>query len=390
MKNQAYSHGMTPDLTHDEAAREHAVRAMRFHLYSQVSQGTRGYFTNVVAPEFEKANGRALKDRQEVRKVMEERPYVQLHLSLQRSVQEVMWNTVVENIERQLPELNARAKNYGQGLGSLTLDEKLEIPRYVANVDIHCMPGGYGYDAGMPDSVAAGAIYDRGISMYQRGAEGNLGLSVLAYLQRNFPNLKPTQILDLGCTVGMSTQRYCEAFPDAEIHAIDVAAPCLRYGHARAESLGKRIHFSQQNAEHTNFGDNTFDVVFSTILAHETSTTAWQNILTESHRVLKPGGVMVHADLPQFADIDVYSQFLFGNETRYNNEPFWSTFRAMDLKAAMEAAGFAPDQCFVDLAPMADRETGFTNTKVTAAARTRGGSSAPGFGWGVQVGIKSS
>jgi hypothetical protein len=99
---------------------------------------------------------------------------------------------------------------------------------------------------------------------------------------------------------------------------------------------------------------------------------------------------MVHADLPQFADIDVYSQFLFGNETRYNNEPFWSTFRAMDLKAAMEKAGFAPDQCFIDLAKMADRESGFTNTKVTTAARSKDGKAAPGFGWGVQVGIKAA
>ena len=388
MQNQAYTHGMTPDQTHDEIAREDAVRAMRFHLYAQVSQGTRGYFTNNVAPEFEKSNGRPLNDRQEIRKVMEAQPYVQLHLSLQRSVQEVMWNTVIENIERQLPELNKRAASCARGLGSLTLDENIKLPRYVANVDIHCMPGGYGYDAGETDSVAAGAIYDRGISMYQRGNEGSLGQSIIDYIKNNFPNLKPTKILDLGCTVGMSTLRYCEGFPDAETYAIDVAAPCLRYAHARAESLGHKVHFSQQNAEHTNFNDNTFDVVISTILAHETSATAWQNILAESNRLLKPGGIMVHADLPQFADIDVYSQFLFGNETKYNNEPFWSTFRAMDLKTAMEAAGFTPDQCFIDLAPMAGREAGFTNTKVAPGARIRNANAPPGFGWGVQVGIK--
>lgn len=388
MQNQAYVHGMTPEKTHDEAAREEAVRAMRFHLYSQVSQGTRGYFTNTIAPEFEKANGRALTDRQEVRKVMQAQPYVQLHLSLQRSVQEVMWNTVVENIERQLPDLNARAATFERGLGTLTLDDSLIMPRYVANVDIHCMPGGYGYDGGESGSVAAGAIYDRGISMYQRGTEGNLGQSIAAYLKANFPNLKPKKVIDLGCTVGMSTLRYCDEFPDAEVYAIDVAAPCLRYGHARAESLGKKVHFSQQNAERTNFADNTFDLVVSTILAHETSTTAWQNILSESYRILKPGGVMVHADLPQFADIDVYSQFLFGNETRFNNEPFWSTFRAMDLKSAMRTAGFADSQCFIDLAPMAGRESGFTNTKVTTPSRNGKPNAAPRFGWGVQVGIK--
>lgn len=396
--DQAYLHGMTPEQTHDEVARENAVRAMRFHVYAQVSAGTRGYFTNVVAPEFEKSHGRPLKERNEVRKVLQDKTYVQAHLSLQRSVQEVMWNTVVENIERQLPELNERAKACDRGLGSLTLDPTLELPRYVAHVDIHCMPGGYGYDGDGNGGVAAGAIYDRAISMYQRGAEGNLGLSVIAYLQKNHLNFKPLKILDMGCTVGMSTLRYCEAFPDAEVHAIDVGAPVLRYAHARAESRGARVHFSQQNAEHTNFEDGSFDLVVSTILAHETSTSAWQNILTECHRLLKPGGIMVHADLPQFADIDVYSQFLFGNETRYNNEPFWSTFRAMDLKAAMEKAGFAPDKCFLDLADMTDRDPGFRNTKISSEARTKPDATpkaeapkaaAPrGFGWGVQVGLK--
>ncbi|MDX2221202.1 MAG: class I SAM-dependent methyltransferase [Rhodospirillaceae bacterium] len=387
MSNRPFQHGMTPHLNHDEAAREHAVRALRFHLYSQVSQGTRAYFGNVVAPEFAKANGRALQDRAEVRQVMEDKTYVKFHLSLQRSVQEVMWNTVVENVERQLPELNERAKTCDRGLGTLTLDANLEIPRYVANVDIHCMPGGYGYEADLADSVAAGAIYDRGISMYQRDGEGFLGTSVAAYLRKNFPTLSPARILDMGCTVGLSTLRYCEAFPSAEVHAIDVAAPCLRYGHARAESLGQRVHFSQRNAECTGFADNSFDLVVSTILAHETSTQAWKNILKECHRVLKPGGVMVHADLPQFADIDVYSQFLFGNETKYNNEPFWSTFRAMDLKAAMREAGFADDKCFLDIAEHAS-PGGFRNTKVVDSARTKSGKSPTGFGWGVQVGIK--
>ena len=88
---RGYVHGMTPKQTHDEVARENAVRAMRFHIYAQVSQGTRGYFTNVVAPEFEKTQGRPLTDRHEVRKVLEERDYVQLHsiLATQRARSDV-------------------------------------------------------------------------------------------------------------------------------------------------------------------------------------------------------------------------------------------------------------------------------------------------------------
>jgi len=387
MKNGTQTHAMTPEHTLDERAREDAVRALRFHVYAQVSAGTRAYFTNVVAPEFAKSANRPLADRDEVRAAMEEKPYVKFHLAFQRSLQEVMWNTTVEAVERQLPELISKAKTADKKIGSLTLDEKLDAPRYVTAVDIHCMPGGYCTETAA-DDVAAGAIYDRGISMYQPGGEGMIGRSVLAYVQQNFPALNPKKILDMGCTVGHSIQPYCDAYPDAEIHAIDVAAPCLRYAHGRAESLGKAIHFSQQNAEHTNFADGTFDLVVSHILAHETSTSAWANIIKESHRILKPGGVMVHADLPQFADIDAYSQFLFGNETKYNNEPFWSTFRTLDLPAMMLEAGFAPTNFKVDLADNVFQD-GFKNTRLAPPKPGEALKAPPrGFGWGVQVAVK--
>ena len=96
-----------------------------------------------------------------------------------------MWNTVVENIERQLPELNQRAKDCDKGLGSLTLDPDIRAAALCLGCrhSLHARRG-YGYEGDLADSVAAGAVYDRAISMYQRGAEGNLGLSVIAYIQK--------------------------------------------------------------------------------------------------------------------------------------------------------------------------------------------------------------
>ena len=59
------------------------------------------------------------------------------------------------------------------------------------------------------------------------------------------------------------------SYPNAEVHAIDIGAPLLRYAHARAEALGKKVHFSQQNAEHTHFPDGSFDLIVSHIFPHE-------------------------------------------------------------------------------------------------------------------------
>ncbi len=71
-----------------------------------------------------------------------------------------------------------------------------------------------------------------------------------------------------------------------------------RDAHARAESLGKKFHFSQQNGEFTDFVDNFFDVALTMILLHELSTKAIRNIIREMHRVLRPGGLMINLEQP--------------------------------------------------------------------------------------------
>ena len=74
----------------------------------------------------------------------------------------------------------------------------------------------------------------------------------MALYYMDHPDVK-RRILDMGAAIGNSTLVYCDAFPDAEIHAIDIGAPLLRYGYARATALGRSVHFSQQNAERTDF-----------------------------------------------------------------------------------------------------------------------------------------
>ena len=51
---------------------------------------------------------------------------------------------------------------------------------------------------------------------------------------------------------------------------------------------------------------------------------------------------MIHAELPQLNEIDPYRQFIYTNETYYNNEPFWTKFRTLDLEKIAITAGFKP------------------------------------------------
>ncbi len=167
------------------------------------------------------------------------------------------------------------------------------------------------------------------------------GVTLVNYFKTAYPKLKPLRILDLGCTTGNTTLPFAEAYPDAEVHGVDVGAPCLRYAHARANALGKTIHWSQQNAESLDFPDNHFDIVVSTLLFHETSRNATLNIFKEIARVLKPGGVTAHFDGFKARSYEPIIEFLGLWEVDNNNEKFLLTLKGMDVIGINAANGLA-------------------------------------------------
>lgn len=338
-----FQHSMLPQTTHDELARQNFVHSLNFYLSSQVAPGNKAIYEKRARPQFEQENHCPPQDRHEVRRLMEHQPYYRMWSALKRTSQEMLWDAVNTSVERQLPILVEQAKDKESPRGSLTLDPELEIPPYQTAVDIHCMPGGY-HSEWVEGDITAGATYDRGVYIYALGRLGplndDLGQSLIQYLQKSHADFRPAKILDIGCSVGHSTLPYVDAYPEAEISAIDVAAPMLRYAHARAESLNKRVHFSQQAAEHTNFEAGSFDLIVSHILLHEVPSSAIRGIVQECHRLLAPGGMMLHLDAPQYHTMDPYSACMFDWETINNNEPFWGAMREMDLVSLANEVGF--------------------------------------------------
>ena len=346
-------HPMLPQPSHDELARQMFVKSFRGHLSAAVAPGSRRVYEQIVLPRFEQANGRPPKDQYEVRKEMEQQPYYQFWSAMQRSSQELMWDSVIDTVERTLPALQetAAALDRGNPHGSLTLDETLTIPTYHTGVDIHLQPGAY-HSEFTKDDLSAGAIYDRGVYIYLGGATGPhndlLGRILVNFFGEHFADRKVNRILDMGCAIGNSTLPWAAHFPDAEIHGIDVGAPVLRYGHARAEAKGVGVHFSQQNAERTNFDDESFDLIVSHIMLHETSHKALPRIFAECARLLRPGGLMLHLEIPR--GNQPFESFMMDWEAYNNNEPFSRQFRETDVTAIVAQAGFANAR--IDLAPI--------------------------------------
>jgi ubiquinone/menaquinone biosynthesis C-methylase UbiE len=396
---QQSDHPVLPRTTHDERSRQEFSKSLKNCIQQKILPGLKTVYEQRAAKNFEKREGRAPAHRRDIRKAMERDLYFQHYNCINRVAQELIWESVTTSIERQLPELidTARALS-ATSKGTLTIDPDFKPPRYATALDIHCMPGGYA-DEFTQDDVAVGALYDRGVYLYAMGFIGpyndDMGRSVCNYLQRNLQGFEPTRILDMGCSVGHSTVPYKERFPNAEVYGLDIGAPLVRYAHARAKGLGHDVNFLVGNAEQTDFEDESFDLIVSHILLHETSGKAMPRIFKECYRLLKPGGVMIHADLPPFTKMDTFSQFILDLETYYNNEPFWGAMREADQVELAEKAGFQREDVAFDTAPMAIMELAAAAQagNVEAALNTdskefKSGEFAPGGGWEVLIGHK--
>ena len=343
-------HAVFPQSAHDDTARFDFLANLNGYLSTRLSPKVRESYEKRVKPAFEQREGRAPENRHEVRKAMAADPVYQTWSALRRNTMEMRQQAGRGMVLRQLGPLIDKVRQINDSSPGLQLDPSVQVPRYVSAVDIHCMPGGYHTEL-VPGDVLAPANYDSGIfattgGMLGRWNDGG-GQALAQWLKKEHPQFKPRRILDLGCTVGHNAVPLAQAFPDAEVIAIDVAAPMLRYAHARARSLGvENINFRQANAEALDYPDGHFDLISTAMFWHESSSKAMPRKLKEIHRLLADGGLTAHLEQPQYTGMDVYEQFVRDWDTYNNNEPFWGVMHEYDLRKMMADAGFDPAKYF--------------------------------------------
>lgn len=342
--------------THDEYVRTRFVATLHNHAMMNLRFRVRDSYEKAVKPEFEKEHGREPETGHEISKAIETNTFYRTYSSVRYNAQEMLSLSKQEAVERDLPEMIDLAKDVADknpAGGSLRTDPDLEMPKYISALDVHLIPGGY-HSEFTEDDVAQGVllgIRHNGPAINPAREFGFVGYSVSTWLKHAYPDFKPANVLDMGTQWGSNLTAYAKEFPGIELYGIDIAAPSLRYGHAKVEQQGVKIHLSQQNAENVDFEDESFDLVVSSFFFHEIAVPATKRILKEAHRVLKPGGIMVNVELPPHKSCEPFLNFMFDWDTHHNNEPNYRNFRSQDPTQLMTGAGFPEAETFETTIP---------------------------------------
>lgn len=326
----------------------HCMLEMRFN-------GLQETYDEIARPAFIEKHNREPKDGVEIARAMKDTNYFKFYSAIRYNSQELAPLIRQSFVKKVLPELIEefkRIRDLNPTGGTLRLDPDLEMPKYYTSVDVHLVPGNFHVERN-EDDVFQGVVQGRGLSSTggkNRAVKirnfAGVGDSISYYLKQRFPDFKPKSVLDMGTQGGMNLLGYIRQFPGIEAHGIDLAAPNLRYGFAKAEYEGIPMHFSQQNAEDTDFEDGKFDLIVSSFFLHEIPVPITRNVLKEALRLLSPGGILCFMELPAHKLCDPMLNFQYDWDAKNNNEPFFSAFRAQDPAELLTTAGFPADTVF--------------------------------------------
>ncbi len=229
-------------------------------------------------------------------------------------------------------------------------DPDLVYPDYYLKSFHAYEKGNLCWEAATEVAVAAQAVHAR--LWPEEGAAGTLKLrqNFIAALQTQL-STPPQQIVDLGCSVGISTRALQVAYPQAEITGVDLSPHFLAVAQFHDREAGNQLHNSpaiqwrHAAAESTGLPDQFCDIVTAFLVVHELPQPATRAILREARRLLRPGGHLAIMDSNPKAE--GYSKMPpYVLTLLKSTEPYLDEYFSLDIERAMEDVGFLPPSIF--------------------------------------------
>ncbi|KAK4577760.1 hypothetical protein RGQ29_028038 [Quercus rubra] len=149
-------------------------------------------------------------------------------------------------------------------------------------------------------------------------------------------------ILDVGCSVGVSTGYLADKFPSAKVIGLDLSPYFLAVAQFKEKKRSPRknpIIWIHAKGEDTGLLSNSFDLVSMAYVLHECPEKAIVNLVKEAFRLLRPGGTVALTDnSPKSKILQELSPVLF--TLMKSTEPFLDEYYLNDLEATLREAGF--------------------------------------------------
>lgn len=167
-----------------------------------------------------------------------------------------------------------------------------------------------------------------------------------AKLRQNYHNFlkthlsfSPQRILDIGCSVGMSTFPLQHLYPDATVTGLDLSPYYLAVAQYRARESKNTINWVHAPAEATGLPDASFELVSSFLTFHELPQSATKEILREAYRLLSAGGYFAIMDMnPQSEVFKQMPPYIF--TLLKSTEPYLDHYFTLDMTTALVEVGF--------------------------------------------------
>ncbi|MDX2229112.1 MAG: class I SAM-dependent methyltransferase [Leptolyngbyaceae cyanobacterium bins.349] len=246
-----------------------------------------------------------------------------------------------------------KARNWSADLATVQ-NSDLTYPAYYVTSFHAYEEGNLGWEPALEVEVAAHAVHAR--IWKDAGAEGDLRLrqSYQAALKSQL-STTPQDIVDLGCSVGMSTFALQADFPKATVTGVDLSPYFLAIAKYRTEMRsagnGTRLQGTTATAspptwihaaaEATGLPSQSYDLVSACLIFHELPQIAAIAVFQEARRLLRPGGTFALMDMnPQseiYATMPPYILTLLKS-----TEPYLDQYFALDVAQALIQAGFEP------------------------------------------------
>lgn len=198
--------------------------------------------------------------------------------------------------------------------------------------------GNLSWEAALEVEVAAYAVH-AGICP-ENGAQGDSKLrqSYHDILKSKIAD-KPRNILDLGCSVGMSTFALQEVYPEAKVTGLDLSPYFLTVAYYKSQQRHPQINWVHAAAESTGLAANSFDLVSIFLMCHELPQSATQQIFHEARRLLRPGGYLAIMDMNPKSEVYIKMPAYILTLLK-STEPYLDEYFALDIEQTLIAAGF--------------------------------------------------